>query len=201
MAGNARIGTGDGATARNESSFLDDLDFPLSAPVRPPPGAWVGLCVDACHPVLRGRARVRWEDAEGASHTAWFPCLASLALRPGDRVLLSTPANHDEAVITGVIDGFHPRPERPTRAGATLALKADEHLAITDAEGNPLVEVRQGAEGPVVRVLHAATTLDLPGALTIRADAIALAARRGDLRVEAQGDVRVRGATIRLNGT
>ena len=49
--------------------------------------------------------------------------------------------------------------------------------------------------------LHAATTVELPGTLTLRADALELAARTGDVRIEARGDVRVNGDHIRLNGS
>lgn len=164
-------------------------------------GAWVGQCVDATHPVLRGRVEVRWEDPSGARHTRWLPTLASLVVRVGDRVLCTEASNFDEPVVTGVIDGFTPRPEPVTRVGASLALKADERLAITDEAGHALVELRGGADGPVVKLLHAATTVELPGKLTLRADAIELAARAGDVRIEARGDVRVNGDFIRLNGT
>lgn len=163
-------------------------------------GSWVGTCTDIHHPVLRGRIEVRWSDHRGQLHTRWLPTLASIAVRAGDRVVCDEPVNFDEPVVMGVLDGFTPRPERPTQAGASIALRLDEHLAITDEAGNTLVELRGGGGGPVVKVLHAATTLDLPGKLSIRADAIELAARTGDLRIEARGDVRVNGDFIRLNG-
>lgn len=201
MVGSARDEARDGSAILYESSFLENHDYTLSAAPPVMRGAWVGTCVDPTHPFLRGRVQVRWEDGDGAAHARWLPTLASLAVREGDRVLVTSPTNHDEPVVTGVIDGFTPRPERPTREGASLALKPDERLAITDAEGNALVEVHQGAEGPVVRVLHAAATVDIPGRLTLRADAIELGARRGEVRIDARGDVRVKGETIRLNGT
>jgi len=183
---------------------LHEVDFPLSAS-RPTPrrheGTWVGTCTDATHPVLRGRVLVRWDDGAGRAQSQWLPTLTSLAVRVGDRVLCTAPTNFDEPVVTGVLDGFTPRPEVPTRAGATMALKCDEHLAITDDAGTALVEVRTGANGPVVKLLHAATTVELPGTLTLRADALELAARTGDVRIEARGDVRVNGDHIRLNGS
>lgn len=163
-------------------------------------GTWVGTCTDATHPVLRGRVSVRWDDETGRSQSAWLPALASLALRVGDRVLCTWPTNFDEPVVMGVLDGFTPRPEAPSRVGASLALKCDERLAVTDEAGNALVEVRAGEDGPIVRVLHANTALELPGKLSLRAEAIELGAR-GDVRIEARGDVRVNGDFIRLNGT
>ncbi|MFO0629699.1 MAG: hypothetical protein U0325_29255 [Polyangiales bacterium] len=190
-----------GETEVEPRDSLDDAEYPLRA-ARPTPrreGAWVGTCTDATHPVLRGRVQVRWDDDAG-TQTRWLPTLTSLAVRAGDRVLCTAPTNFDEPVVTGVLDGFSPRPEVPTRAAATLALKGDEHLAITDDAGNALVEVRTGANGLVVKLLHAATTVELPGTLTLRADALALAARTGDVRIEAHGDVRVNGDHIRLNG-
>lgn len=193
-----------GETEAEPRDSLDDAEFPLSAPRPAPPrreGTWVGSCTDATHPVLRGRVLVRWDDGAGRTQSQWLPTLTSLAVRVGDRVLCTTPTNFDEPVVTGVLDGFTPRPEVPTRAGATLALKCDEHLAITDEAGNALVEVRTGANGPVVKLLHAATTVELPGKLTLRADALELAARTGDVRIEARADVRVNGDHIRLNGS
>lgn len=193
-----------GETETEPRDSLDDAEFPLSAARPTPPrreGTWVGSCTDATHPVLRGRVLVRWDDGAGRAQSQWLPTLTSLAVRVGDRVLCTTPTNFDEPVVTGVLDGFTPRPEVPTRAGATLALKPDEHLAITDEAGTPLVEVRTGANGPVVKLLHAATTVELPGTLTLRADALELAARTGDVRIEARADVRVNGDHIRLNGS
>lgn len=181
------------------SATLESEEYPLSPPRATRSGAWVGACIDAAHPVLRGRVRVRWDD-DGRAVAAWLPTLASLAIRAGDRVLVTAPAGLDEPLVTGVIDGFTPRPEAPSREAAALSLGAGEHLAITDAAGNALVEVRVEEGGPRVKVLHAATTLDLPGKLSLRADAIELAAREGEVRIEARDDVRVNGAFIRLNG-
>lgn len=193
-----------GTTSAEPHDSLDDAEYPLSVVRATPPrreGTWVGTCTDATHPVLRGRVLVRWDDGAGRTQSQWLPTLTSLAVRVGDRVLCTTPTNLDEPVVTGVLDGFTPRPEVPTRAGATLALKCDEHLAVTDDAGTVLVELRSGANGPEVRVLHAATTVELPGKLTLRADALELAARTGDVRIEARGDVRVNGDHIRLNGS
>lgn len=181
---------------------LEAEDYPLSEPVAPLPrsGTWVAACVDAHHPVLRGRVRARWEH-EGRAVDAWLPALASLAIRAGDRLLVTAPSNFDEPVVTGVIDGFTPRPERPSREKAALAMGAGEHITITDAAGNPLVELRAEEAGVRVRLLHGATAVDLPGTLSLRADAIELAARAGDVRVDARGDVRINGDRVRLNGT
>lgn len=159
----------------------------------------VGECVDATHPTLRGRVRVRVEDTTGEVTEGWLPTLYRLPVRVADRVLVARPGNWDEAVVIGVLDGFARRPEMPLREGASLELATDECLRIRSEDGTDLVEVRQEEEGPVVRLLEPGVDVEVPGSFRVRADRIRLEARKGPVEVEATDDVIVRGEIIRLN--
>lgn len=162
-------------------------------------GLLVGECVNATHPTLRGRVRVRIEDETGESAERWLPTLYRLPVREADRVLVARAANWDEPVVIGVIDGFARRPEVPAREGASLTLAADECLRVRSQDGAELVEIRQEEEGPVVRLLEPGVDVEVPGAFRVRADAIRLEARKGAVEVEATDDVIVRGEIVRLN--
>lgn len=178
---------------------LDDLDLAVaparSTAVAPP---CMGECVDDRHPTLQGRVRVRWTDASGEQRDRWVPTLQGIAVREGDRVLLVAMAHEAEPVVTGVIDGFAARPAAEER-GPVLSLAPGESLRVLASDGAPLVELRQSAEGPVVRLLSTDASIELPGRLRISADAIALHARRGAVEVTATDDVSVQGEAIRLN--
>ena len=158
----------------------------------------IGECLDVRHPTLVGRVLVRVPDAAGEASERWLPTLQGLALRVGDRVLLVRANNETEAIAIGVVDGWRRRPE-PERSGPTMELKSDEAVRVVAESGEPLLEVVQGSDGPVVRLLHRDTQVELPGKLRIRADAIELHAERGGVRIEATDDVVVRGETIQLN--
>jgi hypothetical protein len=164
-----------------------------------PAGALVGECVDAQHPTLQGRARIRWTEPEGGVREQWLPMLMTVTVRALDRVLLLQPANFEEPVITGVLDGFATRPVREAVAGPLLTLQNDETVRVQSREGAPLLELSISESGPVVRLLSDAAALHLPGALSISAQSIALEARQGEVVVQATDDVLVMGATVRLN--
>jgi hypothetical protein len=178
---------------------LDDLDLPvarmLPAAVAPP---CVGECLDARHPTLQGRVRVRWTTPTGEPRERWVPTLQGLSVRAGDRVLLVALAHEPEPVVTGVIDGFAARPEA-TAQGPSVTLAPGESLRVVGADGTALVELRQSPAGPVVRLLSMDAAIELPGRLSVTADAIALHARRGAVELSATDDVAVRGEAIRLN--
>lgn len=173
----------------------------LERPARPPspiPAARVGHVVDDRHPTLLGRVQVRFEPGEG--HAArWLPALQGLCVRTGDRVLVTQAEGLDEPIVTGVIDGFAPRPEAPRSTGAALELKRDEALRIVDPGGTELVEVFASEEGPVVRLLSADVNLELEGHLRVRAKSLQLEATGGEARVVATDDVVLRGEAVRLN--
>lgn len=159
----------------------------------------VGEVVDARHPSLRGRVRVRWSDLEGQLFEKWLPALQGLPVRVSDRVLLTQPSNWPEYVVTGVIDGFARRPEVDREEKASLELKRDEALRVKSQSGEDLLELFDTETGPVVRLLGPDVDLDLPGKLRIRAGSIELEAKRGQARITASDDVVVRGETVHLN--
>lgn len=162
-------------------------------------GSLVGEVVDVRHPSLRGRVRVRWQDLEGQTFEKWLPTLQSLPVRVADRVLMIRAANWPEPVVTGVIDGFARRPEIERETKASLELKRDEAIRVQSAAGEDLVEVFEGENGPVIRLLRDDVDLDLQGKLRIRAASIELEAKQGQARIKASDDVVVVGETIHLN--
>ncbi len=183
--------------------------------LRPTRGAMLGLCVDDAHPVLQGRARVRWggrtlekggapgEDAEAPleddQEEAWLPVLRGVTVRRRDRLLVLRPAGWDEPIVVGVVDGFRRREEVPVEGGPTLELKRDEALTVRDAEGQPILRVRDRGEGPEIQLLSEASRVRLPGRLDLSASEIRLEARDGEVRIRANDDVVVEGEVIRLN--
>jgi hypothetical protein len=157
----------------------------------------VGECIDARHPVLAGRVRVRWAAPDGPVER-WLPTLRGVAIRERDRVLLLVTANELEPIVIGVIDGFEPR-EAERRPGPSVELAIDETFTLVAENGAPLLEIVRSADGPVVRLLHADTQLELPGKLRIQATEIELMARRGSVRIEADDDVVIQGEMVRFN--
>lgn len=175
-----------------------DVETRLAGPA--PHQVVVGECVNARHPSLAGRILARWTRVDaGASWARWVPVLHGVVVREGDRVLLTQPANWPEPIVTGVVDGYAKRPVAERATGATLELERDEALRVIGIHGEPLVEVFQTDEGPVVRLLQANVDLELPGALRVSAQSIRLQAREGELQLEAHDDVVVKGETINLN--
>jgi hypothetical protein len=159
----------------------------------------VGVCLAARHPTLEGRVKVRWLDHRGDLHERWMPTLRSIVVREQDRVLMLWASNEPEPIVVGVVDGFSRRAEPPRHPAVALELKGDETFRVTTDRGQPLLEVVQGAEGPVVRILNSDTALELPGKLKITAAEIELKADRGGVRIEANDDVDIKGEMIRLN--
>lgn len=165
-----------------------------------PAVALVGLCLAAEHPTLPGRARICWRRADGTTEDAWLPQLQGVRAREGDRVLLSAPGNHDEQIVVGVLDGVAGPPVAPpSEHGPVLRLAEDEALRIAGPDGQPILEVKPTAAGPEVRLFAPPAALTFPGSFRVSADQIELEARKGEVRIEAAGDVKVTGEIIRLN--
>jgi hypothetical protein len=190
------------ARDRAPQSAIDTL-LDAAAPASPAPAArpetLVGEVVDTKHPTLRGRVRVRWMDLEGQTFEKWLPQLHGMSVRAHDRVLLTRASNWPEHVVTGVIDGFAARPEVERETKAALELLPDEKVRVHASDGTPLLEVFQGDEGPVVRLLADDVNLELPGSLRVRAQSIEIEATRGQARIKASDDVVVQGEVIHLN--
>lgn len=164
-----------------------------------PSGCLVGTCTEERHPTLQGRIRVRWSELGEVEREVWLPTLQSLAIRQGDRVLIQHPRNWPEPVVTGVVDGFATRPEVEAREAAHLELKADEAVELRGPDGTPLLELRPGPAGPVLRILGDDLDVDMPGRLRLRAGNLQFVARKGSVRIQASDDVVVEGEVIKLN--
>ena len=162
-------------------------------------GCCVGECIDPKHPSIAGRIRVRLKDTDGRSQELWMPCLHRLAVRQGDRVLVEHPANWPEPIVVGVVDGFAMRATAQLLPGPTLTLNTDESVRIEANDGQELIEVFQGENGPVVRLLKDDVNLEVKGSFSINARRIDLGADKGKVRITAQDDVEVEGRKINLN--
>jgi hypothetical protein len=185
------------AAADATATVLDEaLDAAAAAPMRV--RCAVAECIDDTHPTLLGRVLVRWR-AGASAREAWVPTLHGAVVRRGDRVLLQQPDDWPEPIATGVVDGYARRDTPPTRSAATVELRDDEAVVVTDATGVPLVEVSRGERGPLVRLASADVDLEIPGRLRVRAKELALEATEGNATIDAQGDVIVRGEVIELN--
>lgn len=186
------------------ASVLEEMleDEPAARPLLAPRGVsanLIGEVVDARHPSLHGRVRVRWMDLEGQTFERWLPTLQGLPVRVADRVLMTIAENWHEPVVTGVLDGFARRPERARSSAAVLELKRDEAVRVQSSAGEDLVEVFEDEQGPVIRLLEKDIDLDLQGKLRVRAESIELEAKQGQTRITASDDVVVKGEIIHLN--
>ena len=159
-------------------------------------GMLVGTVLDDRHAQRPGRVLVRVPTPTGLVDL-WLPCLAHLAVRRGDRVLLMRPANWPEALVTGVIDGLSAARPEPTPAAA-VELRADEALVVRGPDGRNLLTVVPGPDGPVIRLAKADQRIEIAGHLEFAAESITLRAA-GAVEVKAGGDVDVNGESIRLN--
>jgi hypothetical protein len=160
---------------------------------------FVAECIDARHPVLQGRARVRWRSETGAVQDLWAPTLRGVVVREGDRVLLLPATNEAEPIVVGVVDGFARRSEPVRNEGPIVELKADEVFRVVTEQGVSLLEIVRNADGPVVRLMQNDAQIEIPGKLLIKASEIELRAERGPVRIDANDDVIVTAEMIRLN--
>lgn len=191
--------TDTGATAPLDELLERERRAPLGAesPVQTP---FVGYCVSARHPELRGRALIRWTArGNGDPEEHWLPCLRSLELREGDSVMVAPLSNFDDPVVIGVLDGLEVRPEAPGTSSHSLLLGAADRLRVHAADGTPLVEISPAPDGPVIHLLSSGLALRVPGKFALDADRIELRAQDGPVVINASRDVEVNGERIRLN--
>lgn len=160
---------------------------------------FVGECLDDRHPSIAGRVMITWQDEQSNTMEKWLPTLQGLSVRKLDRVLLQQPVNWPEPIVFGVLDGCADRPLPERESKHSIELKPDEALRIDSDKGNPLVEVFQEKNQPVVRFLSKDVNLDLNGKLNICAESIDLAAKKGQVSITAEADVVVKGEIIELN--
>ncbi len=169
------------------------------AAVPSPAHLLVGECIDEKHPSLTGRVLVRWEDDQSNEFEQWVPALQGLSVRKHDRVLLQQPLNWPEPVVFGVLDGCLERPETEYSQKPSVELKPDETLRIESHNGQPLVEIIQKNDSPVVRLLSDDVNLDLNGKLSISAQSIDMRAKQGQFNIKSEANVVVKGEVIDLN--
>jgi hypothetical protein len=187
--------SGDGQSPFHELVSAREVSIPQRAE-----DSFVAECTDTGHPAWPGRVQITWEDESGRSLSQWVPVLAHSRPRVLDRVLVQRPRGFPEPLVVGVVDGFERCAEPRGRAAAVLEVERGETVQVVAENGAPLLEVTRDADGPVVRVMNAATRLELPGQLQIAADEIVLRARQGKVVVDASDDdVVVTGKKIRLN--
>src|SRR5690606_25466973 len=105
-------------------------------------GQLVADCIDDRHPTLVGRICIRVVLPEGSTVERWVPTLRGLAVRVGDRVLVTKPINWAEAVVIGMLDGFARR-VRPVDVRGELTLAAGEVVRVCDARGAALAEIAE----------------------------------------------------------
>lgn len=158
----------------------------------------VATVVDDHHPTLLGRARVRFVRGE-ETFEVWLPTLMHVPVREGDRVLVLCPENSSESVVVGVLDGYAKRPASQERVAASLEVRRDECVRIVDSRGTPLLEVKEGPDGAELRLFPQDAHVALEGALSLEADSLRFAARSGNVQIDANDDVVVRGEVVRLN--
>ena len=154
---------------------------------------------EEAQPALPGRVRVCWEDGDGAERSMWVARLQGLVPRLDDKVIVTFPNNGADPVVTGVVDSLASKPDLRRTEGPNLVLKEDERLQISGPDGKAWLEVEAHPEGPRLRFLVPPEGLDLPGTVKISGDAVELKARKGEIRLDASGDVRVMGEIVRLN--
>lgn len=153
------------------------------------------------HPSLPNRVRLAWEEADGTAAADWAVPLRGVLPRPRDRVLAVFPGNGAGPVVTGILDRLVDAETPPAEDGPRLRLAPGEALRIAGPDGRPWLEIAEDPEGggPRLRFLVPPEGLDLPGTLRLAADAIEIEARRGEIRMDAHGDVRVSGEIVHLN--
>jgi hypothetical protein len=142
---------------------------------------------------------VRCEDVRGCVHESWVSTLHGLCVRVSDRVLVLKLPHQLDAIVMGVVDGFSHRPEAPKLLAHILEMRSDEALQVNAENGQPLLHIARNQQGPVIRLLHADTQVELPGKLRISAGAIEMRARAGAVRIDASDDVEIVGEAIHLN--
>lgn len=184
-------------------SLLDRV-LAAAGAVQPPPqpavaSPLVGECLHDVDPVSGHRCLISYRNAAGQLCRQWLARLASAEVQIGDSVLLVQPDNQREAVIVGVLVKGRGPSQRSAKAGPRITLQAEETLSVTTRDGQPLLEVSLTATGPCIRLSDPDVHLELPGELRIDAAAISMQARTGEVRVEAESDVIVKGDVIRLN--
>jgi hypothetical protein len=159
-------------------------------------GTAVGEVLDTHHPHLPGRVLVRWLGLDGKEVESWLQRERHLSILKGDRVLITLPVGWHEWIVTGAL-GREAREREPD--SNELRLEPGETVRIVSHDGQTLLAVRQGADGPVFQLGEGNVELKAARTLRIRADTVELNAGEGGIDLRTDGDSVVRARTIRLN--
>lgn len=159
----------------------------------------VGEVMDTHHPHLPGRVLVRWLDTQGALVERWVPRERHLSLHPSDHVLLTLPVGWTEWVVTGALGRESTPRQDDEQSTLKLDLEPGQAVRIVAHDGQTLLTVRQGADGPTLEL--GAGDVDLVAArrLRLRGDSVEITAASGGVDLRSEGDAVVRARTIRLN--
>jgi hypothetical protein len=178
----------------------DDHEQTTEAPSAATPASTVvvGEVLDTHHPHLPGRVLVRWLDNHGVSVERWLQRERHLSLRRSDAVLVTLPAGWTEWVVTGAL-GRESRPAVEDDHESTLRLEPGQVVRILSHEGNMLMTLRQGAEGPVVELGQGNVEITASRTLRLSADTVEIAGGAGGVDLRTDGEAVVRARTIRLN--
>ena len=161
-------------------------------------GSLVVECLQAEHPTLTGRVKVRWHEGD-QRHERWLPTLRGMVVREDDYLLVARPDHWTEPIATGVIDGFARRLVPPNQPVAAVTVRAGESVSVRTADGQPLFELTEGQGGPEIHFAQPDVELCVDGSLRIGAKVITLSASEGEARIEASDDVILKGENIHLN--
>lgn len=161
----------------------------------------IGEVTDTHHPDAIGRIRVQWTMQDGSACERWLECLDGVKPRIGDRVLLQSPANWPEYLVSGLLKrAGHGNPvEATVEPALVLALEPDKCVQVSDASGCPLLQVRASPDGPVVTLLNRDVNIEVAGKLRLAAQTLELEGGRGGVDIRTDADTVVRSRYIRLN--
>lgn len=162
-------------------------------------GVAVGEVLDTHHPHLPGRVLVRWLELDGKEVERWLQRERHLSLLKGDRVLVTLPVGWSQWIVTGALGRESREPAVDVENARDLRLGPGETLRVFSHEGQPLLSLTQGTDGPVLQLGDGNVELKVARTLRIEADTVELAAGEGGIDLRTDGDSVMRARTIRLN--
>ncbi|HEU5074333.1 MAG TPA: hypothetical protein VFU02_09170 [Polyangiaceae bacterium] len=162
-------------------------------------GVAVGEVLDTHHPHLPGRVLVRWLELDGKEVERWLQRERHLSLLKGDRVLVTLPVGWNQWIVTGALGREAREPAVDVENARELRLGPGETLRVLSHEGQPLLSLTQGIDGPVLQLGDGNVELKVARTLRIKADTVELAAGEGGIDLRTDGDSVMRARTIRLN--
>jgi len=190
-----------GPIGRVVDGALCSEDSNATPPTVPSPkgAVAVGEVLDTHHPHLPGRVLVRWLELDGKEVERWLQRERHLSLLKGDRVLVTLPVGWNQWIVTGAL-GRESRETAPDAENASeMRLGPGQTLRVVSHEGQPLLTLLQGPEGPVLALGDGNVELKVARTLRIQADTVELSAGAGGIDLRTEGDSVMRARTIRLN--